>query len=185
MITGLLGDAAHKTGIELTLFRPVPIMRQRQVDGPFQRRMSSIPKPSWAETWSRVQAGVRHAFATAPETVAWSLEDQALLERIAEAVVQRGMAAPATVFLESLAPMNFVGSQALQVLAPLLEVVLDAKTLDQAARLLERRDTVDRLVRLIEMKSSSHSSSSPTPAQAPTHAAVPTPIHAPKGTSAR
>ncbi|MCP9469512.1 MAG: hypothetical protein NNA31_05865 [Nitrospira sp.] len=147
--------------------------------------MSSILKPSWAQTWSRVQAGVRHAFATQPENMVLSSEDQALLDRIAEAVVQRGMAAPATVFLESLAPMNFVGSQALHVLAPLFEVALDAKTLDQAARLLERRDTIERLVTLIEVKSSSHSSSSPTPGQAPTHAAVHAPLHAPKGTSAR
>lgn len=177
MITGLLGDTAHETGIELTLFRPVPIMPQRQIDGPFQRRMSSIPKPSWAEMWNRVQAGVRHAFATEPESRVLAPEDQALLDRIAEAVVQRGMAAPATVFLESLAPMNFVSSQALQVLAPLLEVVLDAKTLDQAARLLERRDTVNRLVALIEAKSMTSTSSPSRSAHAP--------APAPKGTSAR
>ncbi|MCP9449287.1 MAG: hypothetical protein NNA21_04390 [Nitrospira sp.] len=139
--------------------------------------MSSISKPSWAQTWGRVQAGFRHAFATAPETVALSVEDQALLDRIAEAVVQRGMAAPAMVFLESLAPMNFVGSQALHVLAPLLEVVLDAKTLDQAARLLERRDTIDRLVALIEAKSKA-------PTSSPSLSAHP-PAHAPKGTSAQ
>ncbi len=152
-------------------------MPQRQVDRPFQRRMSSILKPSWAQTWGRVQAGFRHAFTTQPESMALSSEDQALLDRIAEAVVQRGMAAPATVFLESLAPMNFVGGQALQVLAPLLEVVLDAKTLDQAARLLERRDTVDRLVALIEAKSMTSTSSPSLSAHAP--------AHAPKGTSAQ
>lgn len=106
-----------------------------------------------------------------------SPEDQALLDRIAEAVVNRGMAAPATVFLESLAPMNFVGGQALQVLVPLLEVVLDAKALDQAARLLERRDTIDRLVALIEAKSKASPSSPSISAHAP--------AHAPKGTSAQ
>ncbi|MCP9448184.1 MAG: hypothetical protein NNA22_11540 [Nitrospira sp.] len=139
--------------------------------------MSSIPKPSWIQTWSRVQAGFRHAFSTAPETAALSLEDQALLERIAEAVVTRRMAVPATVFLESLAPMNFVGSQALQVLAPLLEVVLDAKALEQAARLLERRDTIGRLVALIEAKCMAPVSSSSVPAHDP--------AHAPKGSSAQ
>ncbi len=110
-----------------------------------------------------------------------SSEDQALLDRIAEAVVQRGMAAPATVFLESLAPMNFVGSQALQVLAPLLEVVLDAKMLEQAVRLLERRDTIERLVRLIEAKSLAVAPSSSLPTHAPPHVSP----DVSKGTSAR
>lgn len=139
--------------------------------------MSSIHKPSWLQTWSRVQAGFRHAFATKPESGVLSPEDQALLERIAEAVVNRRMAAPAMVFLESLAPMNFVGSQALHVLAPLLEVVLDAKALEQAARLLERRDTIERLVALIGAKSTALASSSSLPPHAP--------AHAPKGMSAR
>lgn len=115
--------------------------------------MSSVLKPSWAETWSRIQAGFRHAFATEADTVVLSSEDQALLDRIAETVVRRGMAAPTTVFLESLGPMNFLGGQALYFLAPILEVVLDAKVLEHAARLLERRDTIGRLIMLIEAKS--------------------------------
>lgn len=131
--------------------------------------MSSVLKPSWAETWSRVQAGFRHAFATETDTVVLSPEDQALLDRIAETVVQRRMAAPTTVFLESLGPMNFLGGQALYFLAPILEVVLDAKVLERAARLLERRDTIGRLIMLIEVKSVSR-----TP-----------PPHASKGVSAQ
>ncbi|MCS6897877.1 MAG: hypothetical protein NZM29_07885 [Nitrospira sp.] len=131
--------------------------------------MSFAPKASWAETWRRVQAGVRHAFATQVEAPVLAPEDQALLDRIAETIVQRGMAVPATVFLESLGPMNFLGSQALHVLAPILELVLDAKALERAALLLERRDTINRLVVLIESKSAVHDSSP----------------HAPKGASAQ
>ncbi|MCP9452684.1 MAG: hypothetical protein NNA23_08375 [Nitrospira sp.] len=101
--------------------------------------------------------------------MALSSEDQALLERIADAVVRRGMAAPAMVFLESLAPMNFVGSQALQVLAPVLEVVLDTKALDQAARLLERRDAIERLVGLMEARSLASAPSSSLSIHAPSH----------------
>lgn len=105
-------------------------------------------------TWARIRAGLSHAFATQPETPPFSIEDLVLLERIADAVVTRGMAAPATVFLESLGPMNFLGSQALHVLAPILEFALNVKELEQAARLLERRDTITRLIALIEAKSS-------------------------------
>lgn len=76
------------------------------------------------------------------------------MERVADAIVKRGMAAPAAVFLESLGPMNFLGSQALHFVTPIIEFAFNAKDLEQVARLLERRDTVSRLIALIEAKSS-------------------------------
>jgi hypothetical protein len=76
------------------------------------------------------------------------------MERIAEALVRRGMAAPATVFLESLGPMNFLGSQALHFIAPIIDCAFDAQEIERVARLLERRDTIPRLIAIIEAKSS-------------------------------
>ncbi|MBM4139275.1 MAG: hypothetical protein FJ244_07370 [Nitrospira sp.] len=81
------------------------------------------------------------------------MDDLVLLERIADAVVKRGMSAPATVFLESLGPMNFLGSQAVHFLMPILEFALDVTELEQTARLLERRDTIAQLISIIETKS--------------------------------
>lgn len=118
--------------------------------------MISSTKASLTETWGKVRAGFRHAFATQAEGETFTREDLALLERIADAVVRREMAAPATVFLESLGPMNFLGSQALHFLAPILEFALNVQELEQAARLLERRDTISRLISMIEAKSSPH-----------------------------
>ena len=80
-------------------------------------------------------------------------EDLELLERVADAVVKRGMTAPATVFLESLGPMNFLGSQALYFLAPIVEWAFNAKEVEQVAWLLERRDTISRLISIIDTKS--------------------------------
>ncbi|NJN36492.1 MAG: hypothetical protein HC794_04825 [Nitrospiraceae bacterium] len=76
-----------------------------------------------------------------------------MLERIAETIVKRSMAAPATMFLESMGPMNFLGSQALHFIAPIIECAFSAKEVEQVARLLERRDTVTRLIAIIEAKS--------------------------------
>lgn len=76
-----------------------------------------------------------------------------LLERIAEVVVKRGMAAPATMFLESIGPMNFLGSQALHFITPIIDCAFNVKEVEQVARLLERRDTVSRLIAIIEAKS--------------------------------
>ena len=115
--------------------------------------MASFTKGSLTEQWGRVRAGLSHAFSTRSEAETFTSEDLALLQRIADAVVQRRMAAPAVVFLESLGPMNFLGSQALHFFAPIIELAFSAQEVSQVAALLERRDTTVRLIALIEAAS--------------------------------
>lgn len=109
-------------------------------------------KSALAQKIGSVRASIRHAFAVAPEGQPLSVEDTALLERVADAVVRRGMAAPAVVFLESMGPMNFLGSQALHFLTPLLDVVFPPQDIERLAHLLERRDTLTRLTAMIESR---------------------------------
>lgn len=115
--------------------------------------MRSLFKGNAAEKLKKVRAGLRHAFAVQPENQPLAIEDVQLLERIAEVVVKRGMAAPATMFLESIGPMNFLGSQALHFITPIIDCAFNVKEVEQIARLLERRDTVSRLIAIIEAKS--------------------------------
>jgi hypothetical protein len=115
--------------------------------------MRSRFNENMAEKLARVRAGLRHAFAVQPETQPLAIEDVQLMERIAEVIVKRGVAAPATMFLESMGPMNFLGSQALHFLTPLLDCAFNTKEVEQVARLLERRDTIARLITIIEAKS--------------------------------
>ncbi|MFN8176510.1 MAG: hypothetical protein U0167_01140 [bacterium] len=77
-------------------------------------------------------------------------EDDALLDRIAVAVVRWGMTVPAIFLLESSKPLSFVGSQFLHFLSPLAHSLLDATELDRLAALLERRETVEELIVRIE-----------------------------------
>lgn len=98
-------------------------------------------------------AELSHAFSTAPVVEAFTSEELTLLDRVATAVVQRGMAAPAVVFFESLGPMNFLGSQAVYFLMPIMEWSFHAKEVERVAHLLERRETFSRLIALIESKS--------------------------------
>ncbi len=102
---------------------------------------------------AKVRDGLRHAFAVQPESQPLTIEDVHLLERIAETIVKRRMTAPATMFLESMGPMNFLGSQALHFLTPIIDCAFNVKEVEQVARLLERRDTITRLITLIEAKS--------------------------------
>ena len=115
--------------------------------------MDSFTKASLTEKWDRVRAGLSHAFSTRAEAETFTIEDLALLQRIADAVVQRRMAAPAVVFLESLGPMSFLGSQALHFFAPIIELAFSAHEVSQIAALLERRDTTVCLIALIEAAS--------------------------------
>lgn len=111
-----------------------------------------FPKGFLAQRLSGLRARVQHAFAVEPAGKPLSAEDMALLERVAAAVVEREMAVPAVVFLESIGPMNFLGSQALHFFTPILEVVFPQRDVERVALLLERRDTLSRLMVLIERR---------------------------------
>ncbi len=114
--------------------------------------MARTSKGFLAQRLSGLTARIRHAFAVEPEGQPLSPEDLALLERVAATVAERGMATPAILFLESVGPMNFLGSQALHFFTPLLEVVFPPRDVERVALLLERRDTLSRLGAMIENK---------------------------------
>ena len=111
----------------------------------------SAPFSSWRA--QDLRAGFKHAFAVRPEQQDFTTADLALLDRVARVIVTRDMATPATLFLDSMGPMNFIGSQALHFLSPIIECVLSGTDLAQIARLLERRDSIARLVALIDAQS--------------------------------
>ncbi|HET9887386.1 MAG TPA: hypothetical protein VFR10_07730 [bacterium] len=79
-----------------------------------------------------------------------SEEDERLLDRIAQGVVRWEMTVPAIFLLESSKPLNFVGSQFLHFLSPIIHTLVDAKELDRFAVMLEKRDTVEELIVRIE-----------------------------------
>ena len=107
-----------------------------------------------------VREALRVAFAVGVEDEALTPADVALLEKVATAVVDRRMASPAILFLESVGPMNFLGSQALHFLTPILNLACDTREIKRAAHLLERRDAMPRLIAFIEAKSAA---GQPTP----------------------
>jgi hypothetical protein len=94
----------------------------------------------------------RHAFALGTKAPPFSPEEKALLEKVAFLVHRYGMTTPAIILLESVAPLNFVGSQLLYCLGPILESALPSIELDKIARILERREAIPLLRQLIEEK---------------------------------
>lgn len=100
--------------------------------------------------WEKLRQECAHAFAVTPPASDFSAEDIALLEKIAGVIVKRGMAIPAVLFLESLGPMSFLGSQIVHGLKPFLDVVIDPTDAERLAVLLERRDSIERLSTLLQ-----------------------------------
>jgi hypothetical protein len=77
-------------------------------------------------------------------------EERALSRRFAAAIVDRRMAMPAVLFLEGMRPMNFVGSQFLHFFNPMLGVVFNYRDLEALALFLEKRQSLEMVVKDIE-----------------------------------
>lgn len=79
-------------------------------------------------------------------------DEEKLLERFAEAVVKRGLVAPAILFLESVRPLNFVASQSMLFFAPLVGAIFPRHEWEVLQQLLERRSSIEHIVSRIERK---------------------------------
>lgn len=73
-----------------------------------------------------------------------------LLARIANQVVKRKLSVPAIMFIESVKPLSFVGSQALIFMQPIVQAFLNRKEYDEFAVLMEDRENVELLLQEIE-----------------------------------
>jgi len=79
-------------------------------------------------------------------------EDEALIARIADQIVRRRLAVPAILFLESVKPLNFVGSQLMVFMDPILKLVTTIPDYERLAKLLEERGSIERLIQAIEAR---------------------------------
>ena len=79
-------------------------------------------------------------------------EDRQLIEWMGEQIVSRRLTAAALFFLESVKPLNFVSSQFLVILSPLLGVFIPKVKYDRLVALLEKRPFIELLLRSMEAK---------------------------------
>lgn len=80
-------------------------------------------------------------------------EDDELLDSLVKHIVALRMETPAIFFLESVKPMNFVGSQAMVFFRPLVTAFFSAATYDRLSAMLEKRETLEILIQKIEKAS--------------------------------
>jgi hypothetical protein len=85
-----------------------------------------------------------------PEKNALPVEEEAVLDKVARKVVDRRMAVPAIVFLESVKPLNFIGSQAMVFFEPIVQSLFNFKDYDTFRSALEKRESIEILLLKIE-----------------------------------
>ena len=80
-------------------------------------------------------------------------EDRALLDGLADGIARRRLTPAALFFLESMKPMGFVASYMMLFLRPIVSVIWsDPARWDRVAALLERRDSIELLLRRLEAR---------------------------------
>lgn len=77
-----------------------------------------------------------------------------LMDKLATRVVRMRMATPAILFLESVRPLNYVGSQVMVFFAPVVRGFLGLPEWDELRQVLERRESIGYFLDLIEAKES-------------------------------
>ncbi len=85
-----------------------------------------------------------------PEQSPLPEEEQAVLDKVAKKVVEKSMTVPAIVFLESVKPLNFVGSQAMVFFEPIVQSLFNLKDYETFRTALEKRQTLEILIQKIE-----------------------------------
>jgi hypothetical protein len=77
-------------------------------------------------------------------------EEEVVLAKVAQKVVDKGMTVPAILFLETIKPLNFIGSQAMVFFEPVVQTVFNLKDYDTLRQALEKRESVEILLLRIE-----------------------------------
>lgn len=73
-----------------------------------------------------------------------------LIEKTAKAIAERRMASPAILAIESLRPLNFLGSQVMYFLAPFAKIIFNPKEYEEFAALIEKDEYIILLLKRID-----------------------------------
>lgn len=83
-----------------------------------------------------------------------SEEERAFLDKVADGLARRRLTTVALFFLESMKPLGFLGSQAMHFFRPIVSVLFSSPdSWDRLARILERRGSIELLLRRLESRS--------------------------------
>lgn len=94
---------------------------------------------------------LKHAFAIEAEGPLEPTPSQrAVIDRLCQVVVERGLVTPALIFLETVHPLNYVSAQTLHFFAPIISTMADPAAARELAEFLEHRGSVAWLCQRIQ-----------------------------------
>jgi hypothetical protein len=80
-------------------------------------------------------------------------DERTLLDQLADGIARRRLTPAALFFLESMKPMGYLGSQLMVFLRPIVGIVWhDPSRWDRVQHLLERRGSIELLLRRLEAR---------------------------------
>lgn len=84
-----------------------------------------------------------------PEEIS-SERKKEIIDKLAKGIVRRRLTAPAIMFLESIKPINYIGSQLLIFLEPVVLAIFPISQYREVAIILEERDSIEHIIKAIE-----------------------------------
>ena len=85
-----------------------------------------------------------------PEKIKINEDQKKLLTKIAKAITSKGMTAPTIFFLETMQPLNYIGSQFMAYLEPFLTFVIPRDAYNDIQKILEQRKGIDYFLSILE-----------------------------------
>ena len=85
-----------------------------------------------------------------PEEKRLPEEEEAVLDKLAHKVVDKGWTVVAILFLESVKPLNYIGSQTMVFFEPIVQSIFNFRDYDTLRTALEKRETLEILLTKIE-----------------------------------
>lgn len=93
---------------------------------------------------------IKYAFAVHSEESELTEEEKGMLTKLADKIVKRQLGMVAITFLESVKYLNFIGSQVMVFFEPIIQTVFPNDTYGKIHRLLEKRQSIEYLIKEIE-----------------------------------
>jgi hypothetical protein len=108
---------------------------------------------SSTNTKSNFWSKLKYAFTVEDETsITFSEEEMKLLNKVTDIIVKKRLTAVAVMFLESVRPLNFLGSQVIVFFQPIVNLIISTKELELLSKILEKRTSIPLLIELIEKR---------------------------------
>ncbi len=105
---------------------------------------------AFSHGFAKASTMASHAFSIDKGAEKLDEQELALVEKLADFVIKRGMAEPALIFLESMRPLNFIGSQAMVFFKPIVTTFFSLKDYERLTQILEKRESIDILINFLK-----------------------------------